>query len=474
MGRGIVSGLIWGMLVSVVVLAGVSLNLPLPDRAEDTAPMTMPAPPMPDLPVPPEPALPAATPAPAPAPVAAQAELPAPVVDAEPMPEAVAEAVEPTPAVAPPLAPPPADTVAAPPLQPAPMAIAPAPDVAVADMLDDPASPTQAPAAPIAPAADAGPAAIDPAAPVPPLAEAASPPAVLPVEDAAPAPLPAAAPARVLPQVAPPMPPAPDAMTPPASPALPQIDPVDPPAPPALPEAETPDAEPDAPQPALLRNAVDFTADPDRPLMAIILIDDPDSPLTEAVLGQITFPVSFAIDPGAPDATSRAERLRAAGFEVLILAAAALPPGASASDVEVSLGAAKQSLPQAVAILDSPDSRIQSDRPVLEAVIAALGETGHGMVAFARNLNAAEQGARRAGLAAATAFRLLDDEDQRAPVITRYLDRAAFAAAQEGTVIVVGQSRPDTITAVFSWALGGRAEGVMLAPVSAALTRASR
>ena len=473
MGRGIVSGLIWGMLVSVVVLAGVSLNLPLPDRAEDTAPVTMPAPPMPDLPVPPEPALPAAPQdeAPEPAPVEAQAELPAPVVGAEPMPEAVAEVVEPAPEAAPPVAPPPADTVAAPPLQPAPMAIAPAPDVAVADMLDDPASPTPAPIAPIAPVADAGPAAIDPAAPVQPLAEAAAPPAALPVEDAAPAPLPATAPARVLPQVAPPMPPAPDAMTPPASPALPQIDP---PAPPAPPEAEPPEAQPDAPQPALLRNAVDFTADPDRPLMAIILIDDPDSPLTEAVLDQITFPVSFAIDPGAPDAASRAAQLRAAGFEVLIFAAAALPPGASASDVEVSLGAARQSVPQAVAILDGPDSRIQSDRPVLEAVIAALGETGHGMVAFARNLNAAEQGARRAGLAAATAFRLLDDEDQRAPVITRYLDRAAFAAAQEGTVIVVGQSRPDTITAVFSWALGGRAEGVMLAPVSAALTRASR
>ena len=217
-----------------------------------------------------------------------------------------------------------------------------------------------------------------------------------------------------------------------------------------------------------------FEADPARPLMSIILIDDPNGPLSADVLAQITFPMSFAIDPQRPDAELRANQLREAGFEVLILAAAAIPEGARPSDVAVSLAAAQQVMPQAVAMIDSPGSRIQADRPVLEAVIAGLVDSGHGLVAFPRNLNAAEQSARRDGVPAATAFRLLDDADQSAPVITRYLDRASFAAGQEGAVIVVGQSRPDTVTAVFSWALGGRAEGVMLAPVSAVLRRASR
>jgi len=56
-------------------------------------------------------------------------------------------------------------------------------------------------------------------------------------------------------------------------------------------------------------------------------------------------------------------------------------------------------------------------------------------------------------------------------VITRYLDRAAFAAGQEGQVIVVGHTYSDTVTALFSWALGSRSENVALAPVSAVLTR---
>ena len=190
-------------------------------------------------------------------------------------------------------------------------------------------------------------------------------------------------------------------------------------------------------------------------------------------MAQISFPVSFAIDPRRSDTGARAALLREAGFEVLILAAAAIPAGAAATDVEVSLAAAQQTIPQAVAMLDSPDSRIQADRPVLEATIAVLADSGHGLVAFPRNLNAAEQGARRDGVPAATAFRLLDDADQRAPVITRYLDRAAFAAGQDGAVIVVGRSRPDTVTAMFSWALGWRGEGVSLAPISAVLRRLS-
>ena len=38
MGRGIVGGLIWGMIVSGVILAAVSLSLPLPERAETGQP----------------------------------------------------------------------------------------------------------------------------------------------------------------------------------------------------------------------------------------------------------------------------------------------------------------------------------------------------------------------------------------------------------------------------------------------------
>jgi len=58
-------------------------------------------------------------------------------------------------------------------------------------------------------------------------------------------------------------------------------------------------------------------------------------------------------------------------------------------------------------------------------------------------------------------------------VISRFLTRAAFAGQQEGAVMVIGHTRPETVTALLTWALGGRSEAVTMAPLSAVLTRLS-
>jgi polysaccharide deacetylase 2 family uncharacterized protein YibQ len=232
-------------------------------------------------------------------------------------------------------------------------------------------------------------------------------------------------------------------------------------------------AAPDAAPNALRDNAEPFEASDDRALLGIVLIDEPDSGLDPAILTRFSFPVAIAIDPMRPDAASRARELRAAGLEVIILGETVIPEGATPTDLEVGLAVARDTVPVAIAVMDGPESRIQADRPILDATVAALSETGHGLLAFPRGLNAAEETARRNDLPAATFFRQLDDEDQRATVITRYLGRAAFAAVQEGGAVVVGRTRPDTVTALFSWALGSRSEAVMIAPVSAVLQRLS-
>lgn len=234
----------------------------------------------------------------------------------------------------------------------------------------------------------------------------------------------------------------------------------------------TPEAAPQGNLPAIQAHAVPFDDTEDRPLMAIVLIDEPDSRIEISTLTRFSFPVAFAVDPLHPDAAERARAYREAGFEVVILGSM-IPEGATAADFEVAFAAAQDTLPEAVALIDTPEGRIQGDRPVLDATVAALAASGHGLMAFPRGLNAAEQSASRVGVPGATLFRLLDDEEQRATVITRFLARAAFTATQEGTVIVAGRTRPDTVTALFSWALGGRSEGVALAPVSATLLRAA-
>jgi len=284
------------------------------------------------------------------------------------------------------------------------------------------------------------------------------------------------APPRQLPQVAPvpstPAPAEPAVSAPLLASRLPQA------GLPAVPEPEpeepaAAEATEPAPPDALLDNAEVFEVSEASPLLAVVLIDDPASPIDPAALAGFTFPVSFAIDPMRADASARAAELRAAGHEVVILGAGAIPEGAAPADVEVALAVARERVPQAVALMDDSESRIQGDRPVLDATVGALAATGHGLIAYPRGLNAAEETARRDGVPAATVFRLLDDADQSAPVITRFLGRAAFAAVQEGAVVVVGHSRPDTVTALFSWALGSRTEGVELAPVSAVLLRLS-
>lgn len=257
-----------------------------------------------------------------------------------------------------------------------------------------------------------------------------------------------------------------------SSPRLPQVTPAPAPDPQANPETapETGDAVTDAVPNALRDNAVPFEAPETGALMAVILIDDPDGGLTPDTLTRFSFPVAFAIDPLAPGASTRAAIYRDAGFELVILGDI-FPDGATETDVAQAIEGAIAAVPGAVALLDTPGGRIQGDRAILDATVDTLAVTGHGLVAFPQGLNAAEQTARRADVPAATMFRQLDDEDQRATVITRFLGRAGFSAGEEGTVVVVGRTRPDTVTALFSWALGARSGGVTLAPLSAVLLR---
>jgi len=474
MGRGLLLGLIWGMLIMVVAVALLSLTQPLPNRPRPAAAVMEPdtdagvatlpnpenaTPPDADLAVDSAPQI-AADPA-APASETPDSEMPAsemPVVPTDPAPVASDPASEiPLPAGSEFNRPPAEEAAALPGIDTGPASA--------------PAALTQL-AAPTAP-------------PLPNTAPAPQPVATATLEAPAAAELPdAAAPAPA--QGDDPLPPPPELQPVPlglpsieaepeaaAAPA-PEGSPLqrltggdDRASPVAVPETPLPPAEG---LPAIEAYAAPFDADETRPLMAVILIDDPSFPLGRDALTRFDFPVTFAIDPSRPDAAEAAAQYRAAGFEVVLLAEGFDTTGDEAGAAAL-LRAGFEVLPEAVAVLDSASAPIQSNRPVLESVVAVLAETGHGLIAYPRGLNVAEQTATRATVPAETLFREIDQERERATVITRYLDRAAFAAGQEGRVIVVGHTYSDTVTALFSWALGSRSENVALAPVSAVLTR---
>lgn len=233
-----------------------------------------------------------------------------------------------------------------------------------------------------------------------------------------------------------------------------------------------PDAPaPDSPDlPPLTRYAAAFDGAAGKPLFAIVLVDPGGPDVDREALADLPLPVTIAIDPTAPDAALAAALYREAGKEVAMLATG-IPAGATAGDLETTFESHAATLPEAVAVMDTDRGGFQNDRPLATQVVPVIAGQGRGLLTWDKGLNAGDQEARRADLASARIFRALDAGDEAAPVVRRYLDRAAFKAAQDGAVVVAGTVRPDTLRALAEWAIEGRAATVALAPLSAVLTR---
>lgn len=235
------------------------------------------------------------------------------------------------------------------------------------------------------------------------------------------------------------------------------------------PEAQPDEALPEPVEgPPIKAYAAVFENPDNRPVMAIVLIDD-DKAIGAEALAEFPYPLTFAVDPSADDAAAKMARHRAAGFEVVALVD--LPGEATAQDAEVTLSVWLESLPQVVALLEGTGSGIQGNRNLSDQVTAIVQGSGLGLVMQARGLNTAYKLAARDGVATALVFRDFDGAGQSPDVMRRFLDQAAFRAGQQGGVIMLGRLRPDTISALLLWGLQDRASRVALAPVTAVLTR---
>lgn len=502
--RDFVAGVAWGAVVSTVGLGVISQVSappahvvpapgdqtqlaeagPAPDAATGTAPeVTAPVPadplpdvPVPDVPVPADP-VPAAPQTEAPAPATlpqpdaspaltdpalatpALTDPAAPVAPAAPQPAAPAPAAEAAPAVAP-QAPAPLPIPDAPPAPTPPVAA----DAPAAPMPDGAPAITAAPATPDVAANDLAPLPAD----LPPPAPGTAPDRLLePGPEAAPPP----EPALIAPAPEPTPEPAPSTLT--ADPGLTESAPgVTVGRLPAIGNAPAPadaPAEPAADLPPILRYAAPFENPAGKPLFALILIDDGSATLDRAQLAALPFPVTFVVDPLAANAAGAAATYRAAGQEVAMLATG-IPAGATAADLEQSFQALAAALPEAVALIDLAQGGFQDDRTLAAQVVPIVQAQGRGLLTYDRGLNAADQVARREDVPAAVIFRQLDAQGEAGPVLRRYLDRAAFKAAQEGRVAVIGTARPETIAAILEWTVEGRAASVALAPATAVMT----
>jgi hypothetical protein len=238
----------------------------------------------------------------------------------------------------------------------------------------------------------------------------------------------------------------------------------------AAPPETTPDTgvPDDASLPAYRRYAAAFENPQQKPLLSIVLIDTGGA-LDRSALAALPLNVSFAIDPDAADASAAAQLYRAAGHEVLILARG-IPADATKTDLEQIFARYQQVLPQAVGVLDPAEGGFEANRALSQRIVALLAERGLALLTYARGLDAANQIAQASELPAARIYRRLDADDENPFTITRYLDRAAFKAAQDGRVTVLGHTKPDTIEGLKDWAGDSRARTITLAPVTATLT----
>lgn len=205
-----------------------------------------------------------------------------------------------------------------------------------------------------------------------------------------------------------------------------------------------------------------------KPVFVVLLVDTGGADLDRARLAALPFPVTFVIDPARDDAAAAESIYRAAGQEVVILVQG-LGPDSKDADLQRILGAGQARLPQAVAVADlsQADQGFQDSRPLAARVVPVIGAQGRGLVTLDRGRNPADQVARREGVPRARIFRQLDGEGEGGELIRRYLDRAAFRAAREGQVAVVGETRSETVQALLEWVIEGRDAQVAMAPLTA-------
>ncbi|QMU57667.1 MAG: hypothetical protein GKR98_05300 [Boseongicola sp.] len=219
--------------------------------------------------------------------------------------------------------------------------------------------------------------------------------------------------------------------------------------------------------PALLKWRIPFDGSSGLPRLALVLVHDGSQAMPSDVLDGVPEFVGFGIDSGMAGAAGIAAAYRAAGREVVMIPS--LPVGATPQDVEVALRVNFDTVPEAVAVMDSSGDSFQSDRAAVAQVVDVVANSGHGLITFPRGLNTAHQQAGRVGVPTALIFRDIDGSNQTIEQIIRALDRAAFRARPGTAVVLVGRSGADTLEALREWIPTNRASSVVLTPVSAAL-----
>nr|WP_255553688.1 divergent polysaccharide deacetylase family protein [Maritimibacter sp. DP1N21-5] len=201
--------------------------------------------------------------------------------------------------------------------------------------------------------------------------------------------------------------------------------------------------------------------------MAVVLIDSGPERAEVGDVALMPFPLSVAVDASQPDVETAIDFYRANNAEVVLIVP--FPPGATATDVDVTMQAYEPLLDRVVAIMVPESVGFQNAGEAATQLATVLGEKGLGLLTYPEGLNTGHKTAVSAGVPATLVFRDLDAEGQSPDVIRRFLDNVAFRARNEEGTVAVARVRPDSLQALLEWSLGNRAQTVNFAPLSALL-----
>lgn len=226
---------------------------------------------------------------------------------------------------------------------------------------------------------------------------------------------------------------------------------------------------------AISEFAAPFDGADGKPLMAIVLIDEGESPFLRPGMAALNEPVTFGVRADLPDSDLVAGRYRESGFEVsavtplegtLSLSSAAAPEAVAQTLAEVF-----RNVPAAATLMDSIGGALPGDADLARQVAQGLSVTGHGLLSHrGSGLTDVATIAEAEGVPSEVIFRVIDDQPGAAN-ISQALDAALGDAERTGGVIIVGHVRQETVATLSQWMFGANPQSVTIAPVSAVLTR---
>jgi polysaccharide deacetylase 2 family uncharacterized protein YibQ len=223
---------------------------------------------------------------------------------------------------------------------------------------------------------------------------------------------------------------------------------------------------------ALEFNATDFERD-ERPLLGVILLDIGADGLDVDKLKKLNAPITIAILADASDASERALEYNDAGFEVIAMAsddnADALKKANNAAQVQNALDVTFSNVPHAIGLMDNEQGSLQKNNRMSGEIVNSLKATGHGLVTFAKGLNAIDRVAGAAGVRSAKIERAIDAKGEGKIQMVRYLDRASLDAGRDGSVIILGTTTKETVATIAVWLLSSKGQNLAIAPASAVL-----